>query len=286
MSEVLTYLKSLVAIILLLALTHFGFKTYQNAKLYEATSITIAQQSNASTLAQGKLDKITSAISFGLIKNKSHEQFTLLKKQQKEYKEISEKQFYYFIYTLVIIIIFSMLCTLAHQTLLLALSSFISLVYGLINPILMVTIHKNVDHLGDVILSFESKGILGSISKLFDSGENMVALTILVFSVIIPLLKIFTLIFVIVAKEFDFAHTIVKFFKILGKWSMIDVFVVAVFLVYFTSNQGDVTHAEIEVGLYFFLIYVLLSMVAAILTHRVLTNSKSPSSQQSGQKKL
>lgn len=283
MSEVLTYLKSLVAIMLLLALTHFGFKTYQNAKLYEATTITIAQQSNASTLAQGKIDRLTSAISFGLIKNKTQEQRSMLNKKQKEYKEISEKQFYYFIYTLVAITVFSILCTLAHQTLLLALSSFISLIYGLVNPILMVTIHKNVDHLGDVILSFESKGILGSISKLFDTGENMVALTILLFSVIIPLLKIFTLIFVIVAKEFDFAHTIVKFFKILGKWSMIDVFVVAVFLVYFTSNQGDVTHAEIEVGLYFFLIYVLLSMVAAILTHKVLI--KSPSLQQSDQKK-
>ena len=283
MSEVLTYLKSLVAIMLLLALTHFGFKTYQNAKLYEATTITIAQQSNASTLAQGKIDRLTSAISFGLIKNKTQEQRTMLNKKQKEYKEISEKQFYYFIYTLVVITVFSILCTLAHQTLLLALSSFISLIYGLVNPILMVTIHKNVDHLGDVILSFESKGILGSISKLFDTGENMVALTILLFSVIIPLLKIFTLIFVIVAKEFNFAHTIVKFFKILGKWSMIDVFVVAVFLVYFTSNQGDVTHAEIEVGLYFFLIYVLLSMVAAILTHKVLI--KSPSLQQSDQKK-
>lgn len=283
MSEVLTYLKSLLAIMLLLALTHFGFKTYQNAKLYEATTITIAQQSNASTLAQGKIDRLTSAISFGLIKNKTQEQRTMLNKKQKEYKEISEKQFYYFIYTLVAITVFSILCTLAHQTLLLALSSFISLIYGLVNPILMVTIHKNVDHLGDVILSFESKGILGSISKLFDTGENMVALTILLFSVIIPLLKIFTLIFVIVAKEFDFAHTIVKFFKILGKWSMIDVFVVAVFLVYFTSNQGDVTHAEIEVGLYFFLIYVLLSMVAAILTHKVLI--KSPSLQQSDQKK-
>lgn len=283
MSEVLTYLKSLLAIMLLLALTHFGFKTYQNAKLYEATTITIAQQSNASTLAQGKIDRLTSAISFGLIKNKTQEQRSILNKKQKEYKEISEKQFYYFIYTLVAITVFSILCTLAHQTLILALSSFISLIYGLVNPILMVTIHKNVDHLGDVILSFESKGILGSISKLFDTGENMVALTILLFSVIIPLLKIFTLIFVIVAKEFDFAHTIVKFFKILGKWSMIDVFVVAVFLVYFTSNQGDVTHAEIEVGLYFFLIYVLLSMVAAILTHKVLI--KSPSLQQSDQKK-
>lgn len=274
-SEVLTYLKYIVAIMLLLALTHFGFQTYKNAKLYEARTITITNQSNASALAQGKIDRFTSAISFGLIKNKRHEKLTQLKKEQKEYKEESEKQFYYFLYTLALITLLSIFCISAHQALLLAFSSLISLIYGLLNPILMVTIHKHVEHLGDVVLSFESKGILGSISKLFDSGENMVALTILLFSVIIPLIKIVTMIFVILAKEFDFAHTIVKFFKVLGKWSMIDVFVVSVFLVYFTSNQGDVTHAEIEVGLYLFLIYVLLSMVTAILTHRLLVKSPS-----------
>ena len=282
MSEVIQYLKFLFALVLLLILTHFGFKAYQNAKLYEEISITIAQQSNASTLAQGKIDLITSAISFGLIKNKTQERFDLSKKQRQKYKEQSERYFYYFIYTLGLLILFSPLCSSSHGTLLLALGSFISLIYGLINPILMVTIHKDVEHLGDVILSFESKGILGSISKLFDSGENMVALTILIFSVIIPLLKIFTLIFVILAKEFNFAHMIVRFFKLLGKWSMIDVFVVAVFLVYFTSNQGEVTQAEIEVGLYFFLIYVLLSMVTAIMTHRLLI--KSPSSPQDAPK--
>ena len=284
MNEVLQYLKFLLAFILLLTLTHFGFQAYQNAKLYETTSISIANQSSASTLAQGKIDKITSAISFGLIKNKTKEKFDLIKKRQQEYKKNSERYFYYFIYTLIILIIFSAVCTISHGTLLLALGSFISLIYGLINPILMVTIHKQVEHLGDVILSFESKGILGSISKLFNTGENMVALTILVFSVIIPVLKISTLIFVIIAKEFNFAHTIVRFFKLLGKWSMIDVFVVAVFLVYFTSNQGEITQAEIEVGLYFFLIYVLLSMVTAILTQKLLT--KLPSLQQDAPKKL
>ena len=51
---------------------------------------------------------------------------------------------------------------------------------------------------------------------------------------------------------------------------MLDVFVVATFLVYITSNGGEMTHAEIQVGLYFFLIYVILSMVVALLTQRVL----------------
>jgi hypothetical protein len=51
---------------------------------------------------------------------------------------------------------------------------------------------------------------------------------------------------------------------------MSDVFVVATFLVYITSNGGEMTHAEIQVGLYFFLIYVILSMIVALLTQKVL----------------
>nr|WP_255494600.1 paraquat-inducible protein A [Sulfurovum sp. bin170] len=158
----------------------------------------------------------------------------------------------------------------------LAIASLISLIFGLITPILMVTIHKEVEHLGDVILSFESKGILGSISKLFESGEIAVAITILLFSVIVPLAKIVTLIFTIIFRDYRFSHHLVEFFRHIGKWSMIDVFVVATLLVYLTSNKGSVSHAEIEVGLYFFLAYVILSMVTTIKMKRVI----SPSSRQ------
>lgn len=57
---------------------------------------------------------------------------------------------------------------------------------------------------------------------------------------------------------------------------MLDVFVVATFLVYLSSNNSDLTHAEIEVGLYYFLLYVLLSMVTTFQTQKVLTQVKSP----------
>jgi uncharacterized paraquat-inducible protein A len=67
-----------------------------------------------------------------------------------------------------------------------------------------------------------------------------------------------------------FAHGIVKFFKIIGKWSMVDVFVVATFLVYLTLNKGDVSRAEVEVGLYFFLAYVLVSMLVSLSADRML----------------
>ena len=132
-----------------------------------------------------------------------------------------------------------------------AVGALITLIFGLIAPIMMVTIHKEVEYLGDVVLSFESKGVIGSISKLFENGDVLVALVILLFSVLIPLLKTLSMIVVSVFMETPFAHGIVKFFKMIGKWSMVDVFVVATFLVYLTVNKGDVSRAEVEVGLYF-----------------------------------
>ena len=61
---------------------------------------------------------------------------------------------------------------------------------------------------------------------------------------------------------------------------MLDVFVVSTFLVYFTSDTSGISQAEVQVGLYFFLIYVILSMITAILTQKFLEKDndfKSPS---------
>ena len=151
-----------------------------------------------------------------------------------------------------------------------ALSAMITLVLGLITPILMVTIHKEVEYIGDIVLSFESKGVMGSIVKLWESGDVVVALVILLFSVLVPVLKVFALLFVAIFMENRFAHNIVKFFKMIGKWSMVDVFVVAVFLVYLTSNNADVSRAEVEVGLYFFLAYVIVSMLVSLAADKML----------------
>ena len=145
-----------------------------------------------------------------------------------------------------------------------ALSAMISLFFGLLSPILMVKIHKEVEYLGDIVLSFESKGIMGSIIKLWESNDYVVAAVILIFSVIIPVLKTFSLILITIFIKNDFIKNIVSFFTLIGKWSMVDVFVVAIFLVYLTTNKGDVSHAEIEIGLYFFLAYVIISMIVSI----------------------
>ena len=263
-------LRTIIILTLFGLLIHFGIKSYKHAKQYEQTTIKIAKQCDADGLAQGKLDRLTSVISFGFIKVETKEKLNRLKEKQNRNRVLAQKNLYYFISALIFLIIISITCSQRASTMALAISSLISLIFGLINPILMVTIHKEVEYLGDVILSLESKGILGSIEKLFDNGEIAVAITILLFSVIVPLLKIVTLIFTIIFRDYKFNHTLVSFFKQIGKWSMIDVFVVATLLVYLTSNKGDISHAEIEVGLYFFLIYVILSMITTVKMQKII----------------
>jgi len=262
--------RKLIIVTLLILITYLGFKTYQSAKEYESATNNIALSCDANGLASEKIDELTSIISLGLVKNQSRIALDKLKSKQLMAKGESQTYLYYFMATLGVLLLILFSCDLREATLGLSVVTLIALVYGLINPILMVTIHKRVDYLGDVILSFESKGIIGSIIKLYESGELAVALTIFLFSLLLPLLKSLTLTFTLFFYQHRWSHGLVSFFKQIGKWSMIDVFVVATFLVYLTSNKGGVSHAEIQVGLYFFLIYVILSMITAILTQKVL----------------
>ena len=268
--KLLKVLQIALILTLLNLMSYFGYITYNQAKIYEQQTSQIAKMSDANGLASEKIDALTSIISLGLVKNESKETLKKLQHQKEQADKKSKTYFYYFLLALGGVILLSFTCSLRGAAMTLSFSTFIALIYGLINPILMVTIHKSVEYLGDVILSFESKGIIGSISKLFDSGEIAVALTILLFSVTLPVLKSLTLTFTLLFYDKPWSIKLVNFFKHLGKWSMLDVFVVATFLVYITSNGGEMTHAEIQVGLYFFLIYVILSMIVALLTQRVL----------------
>jgi hypothetical protein len=56
---------------------------------------------------------------------------------------------------------------------------------------------------------------------------------------------------------------------------MADVFVVSLLLVFLSSSSTDVSKAEIEIGLYFFLTYVIFSILASITAEQMLKKSSS-----------
>ena len=260
--------------LILSTMIFLGYDAYTQAKAYEKVTTVLVSQMSAEKLAEFQLKELAETFSLGFYENDKKKNLEKLRMLGEEHKKRSEEYMLYFMLLLLGILGSYFLLSLRAFTFFGALASLVTLVFGLITPILMVTIHKEVEYLGDVVLSFVSKGVIGSISKLFENGDVVVALVILLFSVLIPTVKILSLLFVSVFMESKFAHGIVKFFKMIGKWSMVDVFVVATFLVYLTVDKGDVSRAEVEVGLYFFLAYVIVSMLVSLSADRMLHRLK------------
>jgi len=261
--------------VLLLVMLLLGTKAYIEAKAYEEATTKLVQLQAPTEQAKLQLERLATSLVGDYFSGTRDGNYTSIEKKQQKHKFLAQDYTRYFMYVLGALLLSFRYLNLQEYTFLGAVLAFITLFFGLISPLLMVTIHKEVEYLGDIVLSFESKGVIGSIVKLFESGDIIVALVILIFSVIIPLLKVFSLLFISIFVEHHFAERIVKFFKAIGKWSMVDVFVVAVFLVYLTANKGDVTRAEVEVGLYFFLAYVLVSMLTSISADKMLQKMRT-----------
>lgn len=275
-------MKKSIQIILYLALSiilgfmvFFGVKAYKQAILYEETTTELVSYQDAGQQASLQLEKFAKSLFGDLYDDELKMKLDKVREKQEAAMLKAQEYTFYFMCLLVVVLLSFFLVSLRTFTLFGSLSAMVTLILGLITPILMVTIHKEVEYLGDIVLSFESKGVIGSIAKLFESGDVVVAIVILLFSVVTPVLKVLSLLVVSLFMESRFAHGIVKFFKMIGKWSMVDVFVVAVFLVYLTANKGDVSRAEVEMGLYFFLAYVIVSMLVSLSADRMLSTNKS-----------
>jgi len=268
----------LIAIATLITMAYMGKQGYLSAKQYEEKTLEITRQMDAASLAEYQLKELASLFTLGLVKNDTKEKILSLERERQHYNALARSYALYFALAALVILLLYFLLGLQGFTITVSLAALIALINGLITPILLVIIHKEVEYLGDVVLSFESKGIIGSILKLYHSGSLVVAGVILLFSVIIPALKTLSLLFVATFEHSPFAARVVSFFKHLGKWSMIDVFVVAILLVYLTGGSSDTSRAEPEIGLYFFLVYVILSMVASLSADKMLHEKRSISS--------
>jgi len=87
--------------------------------------------------------------------------------------------------------------------------------------------------------------ILGGVMHLWEAGSYPVALIILLASVFVPILKFIFLLYLLISTKYNVKSSIIdkhKLFyitEVIGSWSMIDVFVVAILsvLIHFTAVQ-------------------------------------------------
>ena len=144
-------------------------------------------------------------------------------------------------------------------------------------------------HFDEQVMYYQSKSILEVTKTLLDASAldvKIVGILILLFSMVFPFLKmILTTWYLFVAKARD-SKVIKLVIFYLGKWSMADVFVVAIFMSYIgfygllnsqlssiargsdTVNIETVNYSSLAPGVIFFTLYCIFSILMSTLIHR------------------
>jgi len=114
---------------------------------------------------------------------------------------------------------------------------------------------------------------LGSgILALASEGQILLFILLGLFSVVFPIAKIGVL-FLAANRPGESVMRWLKWLNLLGKWSMLDVFVVAVLLA--TIKLGALAEVSVHYGLYAFAASVILTMIGAHLAKKWLTSAKA-----------
>jgi hypothetical protein len=134
---------------------------------------------------------------------------------------------------------------------------------------------------GDVEVYAQTRSILGSVQHLYEVKSPMPATLILLFSVIVPFGKAMLVLWGTFLKDTARRLKVLAFVETVAKWSMADVFVVAIFIAYLAAQAsqtppGDPTlpppmvafTATFGPGFYWFAAYCLFSLASQQFTHR------------------
>ena len=101
--------------------------------------------------------------------------------------------------------------------------------------------------------------IISGIINLWEGKYYILSFIIFFFSVIFPIAKLVTLFVIWSVRLRDHQRKwLLRGLSLLGKWSMLDVFVTAIIIV--SIKLGALASAKVEIGIYYFGISILLAM--------------------------
>lgn len=117
--------------------------------------------------------------------------------------------------------------------------------------------------------------VINGVGGLWAEGQYVLAIILFFFSVIFPLIKL-TALGVIwnVRLHEERREVILRWLGLLGKWSMLDVFVVAILIV--LVKIGPLAKVEAQIGLYIFCSSILLSMITHLYVESLATAGRQP----------
>lgn len=127
-----------------------------------------------------------------------------------------------------------------------------------------------------VYFYYQNKGILDVISVLMNQGNLPIALIIGLFSIIVPFLKICSSFIILMMKK-PVSGRFLSVLAYLTKFSMLDVFVIALFVTYFSftqMNAGVEMSSNVLMGAYFFTAYVICAMISGIFMKKIVAERR------------
>jgi len=110
--------------------------------------------------------------------------------------------------------------------------------------------------------------VLRGVHGLWDQRQYALATILFFFSIVFPMVKLtaLTLIWFVRLPE-QKRQTALHWLGLLGKWSMLDVFVVAILIV--LVKLGPLARIEPQRGLYWFAAAILMSMITSMYVERL-----------------
>lgn len=127
---------------------------------------------------------------------------------------------------------------------------------------------------GEVEVLQKTRSIWGTVTELYTTGNGLVAALVMLFSVVIPALKLSLMLAQQCVSSIGLKLRVNALVNALAKWSMADVFVVALIITFMAGNasggMGEMlkTQAQFENGFYFFTAYCILSILSGYLVRR------------------
>jgi hypothetical protein len=142
-------------------------------------------------------------------------------------------------------------------------------------PAFMVSVTQQLvsqlDVAGELPAFEKTRSIIGTVQELYQADKVLVAVLIALFSIVVPVLKCLLMLVSAMANQAGAIQLANKIKIMISKWSMADVFVVAIFVAFLAANATQQTEdlfsldAQFMSGFYYFLSYCILSVLSAQL---------------------
>lgn len=147
-----------------------------------------------------------------------------------------------------------------------------------LTPQLTAALQKNVE---EIEVYEQTRSIISSVQRLYEVGSPVPATLILLFSVIVPLAKGALVAWAMLLGDAARRRTL-RFVEVIAKWSMADVFVVALFIAFLAAQASQTApgdpnagpplvafSAHFGPGFYWFATYCVFSLATQQFTARV-----------------